>query len=88
MPGPAMKRLIAVSVTLAAFAMLAEPAYAQRTKEKTPMQVEDQQKKEEQARIEKQYEATMKRNKTEAATPTITDPWQNMRGTDDAKIKR
>ena len=87
MTGAAMKRLIAVSVTLVAFAMLAEPAYAQRTKEKTPLQVEDQQKKEEQARIEKQYEATMKRNKTEGATPAASDPWQNMRGTNDSKNK-
>ncbi len=84
-----MKRLIAVSVTLAAFAMLAEPAYAQKKeKEKTPLQIEDQQKKEDQARIEKQYEATMKRNKADAATPAATDPWANMRGTDDSKTKR
>ena len=86
MPGAAMKRSIAVSVALAAFAILAGPAYAQ--KNKTPLQVEDQQKKEERARIEKQYDAAMKRNKTETTTPVVNDPWQNMRGTDDSKIKR
>ena len=88
MPGAAMKRLIAVSGALAAVAVLAEPAYAQRTKDKTPLQLEEQQKKEDQARIEKQYEAVMKKNKAEAAAPVTTDPWANMRGTDDSKAKR
>jgi len=84
-----MKRLIAVSVTLATFAKLAGPAYAQqKQKEKTPLQEEYSQKKAEQERIEKQYEAAMKRNRTDAAAPAATDPWANMRGTDDSKAKR
>ena len=68
--------------------MLAEPAYAQRTKEKTPLQIEDQQKKEDQARIEKQYNATLKKTGRTDEAPVVIDPWQNMRGTDDTKIKR
>ncbi len=88
MPGVAMKRLIAVSAALAAFATLAEPAYAQQTKEKTPLQLEDQQKKEDQARIEKQYNATLKKTSKTDDAPAVTDPWQNMRGTDNSKTKR
>lgn len=88
MPGTAMKRLIAVSAALAAFATFAGPVYAQRGQDKTPYQIENQQRKEERARIEKQYEAALKKNKTAAETPVTIDPWNNMRGTDDPKAKR
>jgi hypothetical protein len=83
-----MKRLVTVSAVLAAFAMLAGPAYAQRSKEKTPLQIEDQQRKEEQERIEKQYNAALKKTSKTDEAPAATDPWANMRGTDDSKIKR
>ncbi|HEY1310162.1 MAG TPA: hypothetical protein VGF02_04365 [Pseudolabrys sp.] len=83
-----MKKMIAVLAAFAAFAMLAGPAYAQRSKEKTPLQIEDQQKKEEHERIEKQYNAALKRTSKTDAAAAAPDPWANMRGTDDSKIKR
>ena len=80
-----MKKLIAVSVALATFATLAGPAWA---KDKTPLQIEDEQRKAEQERIEKQYNATLKKTSKTAETPAVTDPWLNMRGADDPKAKR
>jgi hypothetical protein len=83
-----MKKLIVVSAALAAFATLAGPAHAQKAKEKTPLQIEDQQKKEEQERIEKQYNATLKKTSRTNEAAVAIDPWANMRGTDDTKAKR
>jgi|HubBroStandDraft_6_1064221.scaffolds.fasta_scaffold329647_3 hypothetical protein len=78
-----MKRLIAAMIATAA---LTGPVYAQAAK--SPLQEEYAQKKAERERNAKQYEAAMKRDKTQAATPVVTDPWQNMRGTDETKTKR
>lgn len=80
-----MKRLIVVMLAAVALTALMGPVHAQRSK--GAANAEEQQKREETARIERQYKATLKRmdNKTENAA---VDPWKDMRGTDDSKIKR
>jgi hypothetical protein len=86
--GIAMKKLIAVTVALAALATLTGPVYAQRTKQQTPLQIEEAQRKQERERIEKQYDAALKKTDRSAATSPANDPWANMRGTDDPKTRR
>jgi hypothetical protein len=84
-----MKRLIAVVIALAA---LTGPLHAQtsmkKSGEKTPLQIEEEQKKKEAERVDEEYKAALKRAQGAAAEKTATDPWQNMRGVDDSKTKR
>jgi hypothetical protein len=74
-------------VAIVLLAVSAGPVYAQKKPPDNPLAVEEQQKKKEAEAVEKQYDA-MRKNSDQAATPTRTDPWQNMRGADDSKIKR
>jgi hypothetical protein len=66
---------------------LAGPAYAE---EKTPKQIEAEQKKKDAEEIDRQYKATLERVKKNTNTPENrpTDPWQNMRGPSDSSTKR
>ena len=67
---------------------LAGPAFAQR-EDRTPMQIEEDEKKKEAQAIDKQYKGTLERiRKNSPATQGPSDPWQNMRGADDSKTKR
>ncbi|MGH6665215.1 MAG: hypothetical protein ACREB2_09985 [Pseudolabrys sp.] len=83
-----MKRLIAIAAVAVALSALAGPVYAQRSRSgpKNANEAEEQQKREEAARIDRQYKATLKRmdNKSEKV---VVDPWKDMRGTADAKTK-
>ena len=81
----AMARYIVALVLLAIFA---GPVFAQQKKEDTPMQAEEKLKKKEAEKIDKQYDAMMRKNKDLTAAPVRSDPWQNMRGADDSKTKR
>lgn len=67
---------------------LAGPAHAQsKAAAPTPMQQDDIQKKKDADAIDAQYKKTLKR--TEGNTTEVrVDPWSNMRGTDDSKVKR
>lgn len=71
MPGDAMKKIAVAAVVLIA---LAVPASAQQGK----FDAQDEAKKREAERLDKQYKAILQL--TDKATPTKTDPWQNMRG--------
>lgn len=83
----AMARYIVALVLLAIFA---GPVFAQQKKEKedTPLVAEEKLKKKEAEKIDKQYDAMMRKNKDLTAAPVRSDPWQNMRGADDSKTKR
>jgi flagellar biosynthesis/type III secretory pathway M-ring protein FliF/YscJ len=81
----AMARYIVALVLLAIFA---GPAFAQQKKEDTPMQADEKRKKAEAEKIDKQYDAIMRKNSDTSAAPVRSDPWQNMRGADDSKNKR
>jgi len=88
MLGAAMKKLFAITFALA---MLAGPVYAQshsRQTPQTPLQVEDAQKKKEAEKTEREYQAAIKKTQGQAAEQTVVDPWLNLRGVDDAKVKR
>ena len=77
-----MKRLIAVTVALTA---LAGPLHAVYAKDKTPLQVEDEQRAKERALIQKQYDTALQKTDRSAAVPAVNDPWANMRGPNDVK---
>ena len=79
-----MRKLIAVTVALLALAGTVHAVYA---KDKTPLQIEDEQRAQERARIEKQYDTALKKTDKTVAAPAVNDPWANMRGTDDSKTK-
>ena len=79
----AMARYIVAIVLLA---VIAGPVLAQEKPSDNPLAVDEQQKKKDALEVEKQYNATRK-FRDQAATPTRSDPWQNMRGPDDSKTK-
>jgi hypothetical protein len=74
-------------VAIVLLAIIAGPVFAQEKPSDNPLAVEEQQKKKEAEEVDKKYNA-MRKNRDQAATPTRTDPWQNMRGADDSKTKR
>jgi len=74
-------------VAIVLLAISAGPVLAQKKPPDNPLAVEEQQRKKEAEAVDKQYNA-MRKNTDQAATPTRTDPWQNMRGADDSKTKR
>jgi hypothetical protein len=81
-----IRSLIVGAIVAGSFA---GPAFAQKP-EKTPMQMEQEQKKKDAEAIDKQYKATLdriKRNETQTEI-RANDPWSNMRGPDDSKPKR
>jgi hypothetical protein len=80
----AMKRLIAATVALAA---LTGPVFAQASNESDPIIMEQKQKKKDAEAQDRQYKSTLERTRQETTAPR-TDPWSNMRGTDDSKTKR
>jgi hypothetical protein len=86
----AMRRLLMAAISLGfVAACLAGPAHAQGKKgaEPTPMQQDEIQKKKDAETVDAQYRKALKQ--TEGNTPDVRlDPWSNMRGTDDAKVKR
>jgi hypothetical protein len=94
LPGAVMKRLIAMIsalTALTALAALTGPVYAQmgkRERVQTPLQIDEQQKKKDAEKAEKEYQAAMKKTQGQGSAQTVVDPWQNLRGTDDAKTKR
>ena len=74
-------------VAIVLLAIIAGPVLAEEKPSDNPLAVDEQQKKKEAEAVDKQYNA-MRKNRDQAATPTRTDPWQNMRGADDSKTKR
>ena len=83
-----MKRLIA---TIAALVALTGPLYAQmssRQRVQTPLQIDEAQKKKAAEKAEKEYQAAMKKTQGQGDAQTVVDPWQNLRGVDNANAKR
>jgi hypothetical protein len=74
-------------VAIVLLAIIAGPVLAQEKPSDNPLAVDEQQKKKEADAVEKQYNATRK-FRDQAATPTRSDPWQNMRGAADSSTKR
>ena len=73
-------------VAIVLLAIIAGPVLAEEKPSDNPLAVDEQQKKKDALEVEKQYNATRK-FRDQAATPTRSDPWQNMRGPDDSKTK-
>ena len=77
-------------VALVLLAVIAGPAFAEEKpdpKDPNPLHVLELQRRKEAAAVEKKYEETLKKSDKTAA-PARVDPWQNMRGAEDAKAKR
>ncbi|MFN3656870.1 MAG: hypothetical protein ACK4UO_06420 [Pseudolabrys sp.] len=64
-------------------ALLGTTAYAQKRGPKPP-DPEEMQKKREAEAIDREYKSTLERTQKQGA-PARTDPWANMRGTDNPK---
>lgn len=66
---------------------LAGPTYAE---DKTPLQIEQEQRKKDSEVVDKQYKETLERVKKNTTTTENrpADPWQNMRGPSDSNTKR
>ena len=79
-----MKRLIAATVALA---VLTGPVVAQPANEDDPIIMEQKQKKKDAEALDRQYKTTLEKTRKETTEPK-SDPWSNMRGTDDSKTKR
>lgn len=80
-PGVAVKKAVAFIV---AFAVLSGPAFAQRSKEDSPLVQEQNRKKKEVEAVDEQYQSTLKQTGGSGGAVRV-DPWQNMRGTTDSK---
>lgn len=86
-----MKKLFAAMLALSTVPALTGPAQAQLTgqhRQKTMLQVEEEQKKNDAAKAQKEYEAAMRKNQGEGADQSATDPWANMRAVDGSQPKR
>lgn len=86
-----MKKLFAVMLALSTLPVLAGPAAAQLTgqhRQKTMLQVEEEQKKKDAEKAQKEYEATMRKNQGEGGDQAAVDPWANMRSVDGSQPKR
>lgn len=85
----AIIRSLVVGAVMAA--ALAGPVLAQQKEpSKNPLLIEEEQKRKDDAAVDRQYKATLERVKKNGA-PAETrsaDPWQNMRNADDSKAKR
>ena len=66
---------------------LAGPAFAQQKPEKSPYQIEEEEKKKAAEKVDQQYRSTLDRTRKDASEVRV-DPWSNMRGTDNSKTKR
>jgi len=82
----AMKRLGIGAILLA---MLAGPAFAQQPSmdSKDPAVLDREQKQKDREEIDKRYKSTLEKTRQDT-TATRADPWSNMRGVDDSKVKR
>jgi hypothetical protein len=68
-----MRTLAAVLI----IAGLAGPALAQQQEKKTPMQMEEEQRRKDQAEIDRQYRTAPQRQ--QLGDPQKVDPWANIR---------
>ena len=81
-----MKTFVATAVTIA---MLTGPANAQMGKSdhKDPLTLQYERQKKEQEDIEKDYNAAMKRSRSQGSAPK-SDPWAGVRPADSSSTKR
>jgi hypothetical protein len=85
----AMRRALIIGALVAV--CLAGPSIAQQSKNKglpPPIPQEYLDRKRDEATVDKQYKETLERTKKDAVETSAKDPWQNLRGSDDAKTKR
>jgi hypothetical protein len=66
---------------------LAGPAYAQKDKP-NPLKIDEDLRRKDDEAIDKQYKSTLERTRKDTIETRATDPWSNMRGSDDSKTKR
>ena len=78
-----------IVVTMAAIAVLMSPAYAQMDAgpHKDPLQLMYEKQKKDQEDAEREYNATMKRTKSQGPAPK-SDPWAGVRPAENTGSKR
>jgi hypothetical protein len=84
-----MRVLRAFIVGLAMAVSVANTAYAADDDDNEPndLKKELNQRRKDDAAVDRQYKATLQRTRKDEAV-TRSDPWANMRGSDDSKTKR
>ncbi|HEX5212245.1 MAG TPA: hypothetical protein VFW22_10990 [Pseudolabrys sp.] len=86
-----MKKLFAAMLALSTLTALTSSVEAQlttgRQRQKSMLQVEDEQKKKAAEKAEQEYEATMRKAQGQGGDQTAVDPWANMRAVDGAQPK-
>jgi hypothetical protein len=75
-----MKKLIVSAILLG---ILGGPVFAQK-KDQEPLEIIEQEKKQQAEALDKQYKRTMDRTRKESDTPR-NDPWATMRAPSDGK---
>jgi len=75
-----MRKFVVSAILLG---ILSGPAFAQK-KENEPLEILEREKKKQAEALDQQYKRTMDRTRKEG-DPTRTDPWANMRGSNDGK---
>ena len=77
-----MRKVSAAAIALLAAVAVSAPAFAQAPgmgDKETPLQKQEKIREEERKAIERDYEKTMKRLKSQGATTTSSDPWATVR---------
>ena len=87
-----MKKLFAVMLALSTLPVLTGPVQAQlstgQKRQKTMLQVEEEQKKKAAEKADQEYRATMRKTQGEGGDQSAVDPWANMRAVDGSQPKR
>jgi len=79
-----MRRLVISAILVGS---LVGPVHAQKLKPDDPLILETEQRKKDAIDIDKQYKSTLEKTRQESKA-VHSDPWSNMRGSDDSKVKR
>jgi hypothetical protein len=78
----AMKKIVASAIVLG---LLGGPVLAQKSRDDDPIMVQERDKQQQAQALDKQYKRTLDQTRKEGSAPVRSDPWANMRGSNDGK---
>jgi hypothetical protein len=78
----AMKKIVASAIVLG---LLGGPVSAQKSRDDDPIMVQERDKQQQAQALDKQYKRTLDQTRKEGSAPVRSDPWANMRGSNDGK---
>lgn len=77
-----MKKIVASAIVLG---LLGGPVFAQKSRDDDPIMVQERDKQQQAQALDKQYKRTLDHTRKEGSAPVRSDPWANMRGSNDGK---